>query len=594
MKKVVPLSLWIVLAFTLVSLTACKEKTPAGKRSIAVGTSASLAAHTAVFEKGVVKVDGTDNVHVAIGFGLANSILIEGDDGLIIVDTMETREEAARVLAAFRAISPKPIAAIIYTHNHADHIFGADVFAADGSPKIYAHDTTAEHVKRLLNKMRPAIGTRSMRMFGLYLDEAGLVNAGIGPHLGFGPESTVGFVPPTHTFSERLADEVAGVSFELVHAPGETDDQLFVWLSEQKVLLPGDNFYWSFPNLYTIRGTPFRSMQRWVRSLDAMRDLGAEVMVPSHTRPVIGADRIEAILTHYRDAIQFVHDQSVRGMNLGMTPDELAETVVLPPHLRDLPYLQPYYGKPPWSARSMFTGHLGWFDGDSATLQPLTRREKASLMARIAGGEAELLRHAREALSRGEPQAALELTGHLVRLNPDDREAREIRVEALVALGEREENANARHYYLTEALEIRDGFVAREMAKATPETLARFSLAGFFELLAVSLDARASLDVDKRIGLRFPDAGEAYTIHVRRGIAEIRSRTPEMLDAATLDIEVIADSQAWKEMLAKLRSPVTTLAGFEYPKGNMFAFAKILEMFELPEPKLPYEPLPHG
>ena len=316
----------------------------------------------------------------------------------------------------------------------------------------------------------------------------------------------------------------------MVHAPGETDDQLFVWLPEQKVLLPGDNFYWTFPNLYTIRGTPFRSLESWFHSLDKIRDLRPEYLVPSHTRPLSGVDKIQEILTNYRDAIQFVHDQSIRGMNMGMTPDELVEYVQLPPHLSNCPYLQPFYGKVSWSVREMFTGNLGWFDGDSASLQPLSRKEEAKLMARIAGGEKELLRHARETLNNGEYQAALELTGHLIRLNPDNQEAKNIRIKALVALGEKEENPNARHWYLTEALEIRDGFVAKEKVKPSPETVKLFPLEGFFELLPVSLDAKASAAENKKVGIIFPDVGKAYTIHVRYGVAEIRPRTLEEMD----------------------------------------------------------------
>ncbi|MBL7225198.1 MAG: MBL fold metallo-hydrolase [Desulfobacteraceae bacterium] len=590
-QRVLLLLSCIVLVLIAIFFSVYKTTVPTGKKSIAdIKTSADLAEHSKIFKKGVEKVKGTNNIYVAIGFGLANSIMIEGKDGLIIVDTMESKEVAANVLSEFRKITQKPIKAIIYTHNHADHIFGAEVFAAEGNPEVYAHETTLYYVNRMLNKMRPSIGVRAMRMFGNFLNKEGLVNAGIGPHLSIGPESTVGFVHPTRTFSDTLEAEVAGIKFKLVHAPGETNDHLFVWLPEQKVLMPGDNFYWTFPNLYTIRGTPFRSLQQWYQSIDKMRDFNPVVLIPSHSRPIVGSEKIQKILTNYRDAIQFIHDQSIRGMNMGMTHDELAEYVVLPPHLRSLPYLQEFYGKSSWSARSMFSGNLGWFDGDSAKLQPLTRLKQAELIARIAGGEAELMKHAREALKNGEYQAALQLTGHLVRLKPNNQQAKDIRVKALIALGEREENPNARHYYLTEALEIRDGFVARETARPTPKLLHDFPLKGYFELLAVNLNPKASADVNKIVGMKFPDINRGYTIHVRHSVAEIRPRSPEEIDRMELDIKVIAGSKAWKEMLGKIRNSVITLASFEYEKGNTLAFASFLRMFEPVEPKLPYEP----
>lgn len=591
-KRTLLLFSCIVLVLIAISFSVYKITVPIRKKSVAdIKTPADLAEHSKIFKKGVEKVKGTNNIYVAIGFGLANSIMIEGKDGLIIVDTMESKEVAASVLSEFRKITQKPIKAIIYTHNHADHIFGAEVFTAEGNPEVYAHETTLYYVNRLLNKMRPIISVRSMRMFGNFLDKEGLVNAGIGPHLNFGPESTVGFVQPTKTFSDTFRTEVAGIKFKLVHAPGETNDHLFVWLPDQKVLMPGDNFYWTFPNLYTIRGTPFRSLQQWYENIDKMRDLNPEVLIPSHSRPIVGSEKIQEILTNYRDAIQFVHDQSIRGMNMGMTPDELVEYVVLPPHLKNLPYLQEFYGKTSWSARSMFSGNLGWFDGDSAKLQPLTRLKQAELIARLAGGEAELMKHAEEALKNNEYQTALQLTGHLVRLKPNNQQAKDIRVKALISLGEREANPNARHYYLTEALEIRDGFLARETGRPTPKLLHDFPPKGYFESLAVNLDPEASADVNKIVGMKFPDINQGYTIHVRHGVAEIRPRSPEEIDGMELDIKIIADSKAWKEMLGKIRNPLITLASFEYEKGNTLAFASFLRMFEPVEPKLPYEPV---
>ena len=582
-------SFGITLLFFIL-FAACAHKPAVEKKAIeGIEAAASLTGHTGIFTRGVEKVG--DRVYVAIGFGLANSIMIEGDDGLIIVDTMESCEAASEVLAEFRKVSDKPVKAIIYTHNHADHIFGAEVFTQGKDVEIYAHETTAYYVERLVSKMRPVIDMRSMRMFGNYLDEKGLVNCGIGPFLAFNSNSTLGYLPPTKTFSNILDAEVAGIKFQLVHAPGETNDQLFVWLPDQRVMLCGDNFYWTFPNLYTIRGTPYRSMQQWYRSLDKIRDKKPEYLVPSHTRPIIGTERIELVLRDYRDAIQFVHDQAIRGINMGMTPDELAEYIKLPPHLAGAPYLQPFYGKVSWSVRSVFSGNLGWFDGDSAMLQPLTRKEQAELMVRLAGSEAALMKHAQDALSSGEYQSALQLTGYLLQLDPGSLTAKDIRIKALIALGQREENPNARHYYLTEALEIRDNFIAQADARPKPKQVHSFPLEGYFDLLAVNLDPHASVDVDQRVGMKFPDEGKAYIIHVRRGVAQIRPCEPEQFDAQELDIKVIADSKAWKEMLAKIRNPVVALASFEYEKGNTIAFARFLRMFTPPQPKLPYEPL---
>jgi alkyl sulfatase BDS1-like metallo-beta-lactamase superfamily hydrolase len=312
-----------------------------------------LAAQGAEFERKLHRV--TDGVHAAVGFGLANSILIEGDDCAFVVDVMGSLEAASEVREAFEAVTEKPITALIYTHNHADHVFGGRGIVPEGDVTVYAHATTNYYIDRLISVLRPIIGMRAERMFGNHLPEEGpdrLVNSGIGPFLEAGHGGgTPSLIRPNTIFEGRLETKICGVEVELVHAPGETADQLFVWLPEKRVLLPGDNIYKAFPNLYTIRGTYYRDVAAWVRSLDAMRARHPEHLVPGHTRPVSGADEIAEILTAYRDAIQFVHDQTIRGMNQGLTPDELVERIELPPHLKSHPYLLEFYGTVEWSVR---------------------------------------------------------------------------------------------------------------------------------------------------------------------------------------------------------------------------------------------------
>jgi alkyl sulfatase BDS1-like metallo-beta-lactamase superfamily hydrolase len=538
----------------------------------------SLAEHSREFERAVIEV--TDGVHVAVGFGLANSILVEGSDGVVVVDTMESVEAARAVQSEFARITSKPVRAIVYTHNHTDHVFGARAFATDPAspPPVYAHETTSHYIDRVVNVIRPAIYTRSMRMFGNYLPPGGVVNAGIGPFLATGHGGgTLGLLRPSHTFAERLELEIAGVRLELVHAPGETDDQIFVWLPDERVLLPGDNFYRSFPNLYTIRGTPHRDLLQWVASLDAMRDRRPEHLVPSHTRPLSGADRIQDVLTDYRDAIQFVHDQTVRGMNRGLTPDELVETVRLPDHLAASPFLQEFYGTVEWSVRSVFTGYLGWFGGDAARLSPLAPDVRARRMAELAETSAPLLEHARRALEAGDAQWAAELASHAVRAGPDEAEATRVAAAALRALGEAQRSANVRHYLLTQALEL-EGAV--EIREADPSTLPReliesFPIAGFLRSMSVNLDPERSADVDRVVGFRFPDTGEEFTLHVRRGVAEVRPRFPR-----EPEISVRVDTRVWKEILVGVRSPAVAFASGDVEvEGSTLDLVALLRLF---------------
>jgi alkyl sulfatase BDS1-like metallo-beta-lactamase superfamily hydrolase len=348
------------LFVTAILLFGCEPQSTSRETAASVQghVHPQLAAHTAEFERKVYRV--TDGVYQAVGFGLANSIMVEGEKCVFIVDVMGSVESAQAIRTAFEQITSKPIGALIYTHNHADHIFGGKGFVPHGDVDVFAHETTEFYVDRVVNILRPAITARSARMFGNHLPQQGedaIVNAGIGPFLEIGHDGgTLGLLRPTKTFKDELDVEICGVDVKLVHAPGETNDQLFVWLSEKKVLMPGDNVYRAFPNLYTIRGTSYRDPLKWSRSIDKMRALEPDHLAPSHTRPVSGAHEVSEILTAYRDGIQYVHDQTIRGINRGLTPDQLVEAVELPPHLKNHPYLQELYGSVEWSVRSIYTG----------------------------------------------------------------------------------------------------------------------------------------------------------------------------------------------------------------------------------------------
>jgi alkyl sulfatase BDS1-like metallo-beta-lactamase superfamily hydrolase len=568
-----------VVAATLLSLPCgCGRETqePEG----AAVALADLVAHSQEFERRVYEV--TDGVHVAVGFGIANSILIEGDRGAIVVDAMGSVEAARAVRAEFEKITRKPIEALVYTHNHADHIFGARGFVPEGEVDVYAHETTNAYINRVVSIIRPIIAVRSARMFGDLLPKSGedaLVNVGIGPFLEIGPHAggTPSLIRPNRTFRDKLEVEIAGVRLELVHAPGETNDQIFVWLPEKKVLLPGDNVYKAFPNLYTIRGTLYRDVLEWVRSLDAMRALEPEHLVPSHTRPVSGREQIAEILTAYRDAIQYVHDQTIRGINQGFTPDELVEVVKLPPHLAGHPYLQEFYGTVEWSVRSIFTGYLGWFGGDAAALSPAGPDERAAGFAELAGGPEALLAAARRAADEERYAWTAELATQMLRLEPENEEARSLKARALRDLGQRSRSPNGRNYYLTQALELEGEVVAREgsLDESVMGLLRALPIGDILAAMPVYLDAERSADVEMTVGFRFPDADESYTIEVRRGVAEFREGLSEERDVA-----IQTDSDVWREITLGLRNPALAFASDEVEiEGSALDAVRFLRLF---------------
>jgi len=562
----------IVLTLYLVGCGSNKTKQVVSDK---ITSPKDLENHTQEFKKEIIKV--TDGVYVAIGYGLANSILIEGKDSVVIVDVLESMQAAAEVQKAFAKISAKPVKALIYTHYHPDHVYGAQAFVGKGNKvAVYAHETTPRYLDEIATVTREIHQIRSLRMFGVFLDQKALVNAGIGEHLHIDEGATLGLIRPTHLFAKTLSVNLAGVSFELIHAPGETDDQIFVWLPEKKVMLCGDNYYKTFPNLYTIRGTRYRDPMQWVNSLDIIRQKMPEFLVPSHTRPLLGKEKIYQTITDYRDAIQYIHDQTVRGMNKGFTPDELVTMVKLPKHLAEKPYLQEFYGTVAWSVRNVFNGYIGFFDGNPSTLLPLAPKEKAARMAKLAGGEKQLLQQCQQAVSQKDWQWALELTDYLMRLDVNNNTYKDLRIQALTALGEQQSNPNARHYYLTHVLELKGLKNDGNMVKNTAEVAHDVPLHAIFKALAVHLNADKSANTNTKVVFDFPDEKAQYTLWVRYGVAEVQPFAMEKPD-----LKVVVNGDIWKEIVARLRSPLWAYTNGQMKiEGSSNDFKAFMDLFQ--------------
>jgi alkyl sulfatase BDS1-like metallo-beta-lactamase superfamily hydrolase len=236
---------------------------------------------------------------------------------------------------------------------------------------------------------------------------------------------------------------------QLVHTPGETPENIAVWLRDKRVLMTGDDFYRAFPNLYPIRGGRLRAPEPWIASLETMLALNAEHLVPGHTRPISGTDNVRAALTAYRDGLRSVLDQTLAGMQKGERPDELVQHVKLPAELAANPYLQELYGSVAWSVRAIYADRLGWFDGNAAHLFPLPEGDRGAKIIDLAGGVEKALARARDALAAREFQWAAELADYVLSVDGVNVDARQIKAQALTELGERQMNANARNYYLS-------------------------------------------------------------------------------------------------------------------------------------------------
>ena len=551
----------------LLLVFSCSETEPIEQAKEA--TPEDLINHTEEFKKEIIEV--TEGIHVAVGFALANAIMIEGDGSNIIIDTTGTVETAQEVKDLFDSINSNPVEAIIYTHNHGDHTYGATVFAED-STEIYAHESTGKYLSRVIGILRPIISSRSSRMFGNVLPREEVENNGIGPFLEIGRDGRKpGLLYPTKTFSDKLAFTAAGIEIELYHAPGETNDQLFVWLPEKRALFPGDNFYKTFPNLYTIRGTPYRDLVGWVNSIDMMRYLEPEYLVPSHTRPLVGAKTINNLLTTYRDAIQYVHDQTIRLMNKGMEPDEIAESLILPKHLGDSPYLQEFYGSPAWSAKNVFSGYLGWFDGNPSSLKPLPKKEEATNIIKLAGGWEKLFQEAEQSYLNEEFQWSLQLTDYLLRMKPDDRQTQLLRQSALVALGAKESNPNSRYYYLSSARELDENYKPNDILLPDIDVVKKYPIEAMMEVLKVNVIPEKSIDKDMQLLFTFTDSTKTFSLFLRKGVLEIQ---PFMIPGSS--VQVKSKEEDLKAILSGIKSlPVSLVNGtleIEGSRADLLSF----------------------
>jgi len=566
-----PLIILICLLITTLLQSSCSESAETDEQARA---PKELNTHSQAFRQRIEKVG--QNIHVAIGFGLANSILIEGKDSCVIVDCMESMDAGERVRREFARICSKPVKAIIYTHFHTDHTSGAVALAGNSNPIVIAQELLPHYLDQTAAVVRPITEKRSYRMFGVYLNPDELVNCGIGPITDIHEGSTLGVLRPTLLFKDSLHISLAGISMQLFHAPGETPDQLNVWLPEERVLLCGDNLYKTFPNLYTIRGTPYRDINLWRSSVDRMRYLKPEIIVPSHTDVLRGRSFIDSVLTDYRDAIQYIHDQTVRGMNQGKTPDELAAEIRLPAHLRANPYLYEFYGKTEWSVRAVFSGYMGWFDGNPSSLLPHPPIEKARRLERLAGGKDALMKALIAAEKSGDDRWALELSDALMQLYPNQKQIVEIRMRSLRRLGEAESNPNARHYFLTMAKEL-GGMKNEGLIKPTPALVKTVPIEYVFRGMAAHLNPERSADVKQKVLFAFTDTGERWTVEIRRGVAEVQA-----FDTGNPDITIRVSEQVWKELAAKVRKPAETfLSGEVKIEGGKVALLKFLSLFDL-------------
>ncbi len=490
--------------------------------------------HARKMDQALLKIGGRS--YLAYGYAMTSPMMVVGDDGLIIIDPPESLEAGEETMEAFRTVTDLPVRAIVYTHNHFDHVAAVKAFTsedevASGKVDIYGHETLMRGVINWASTVGPIEGRRTSYTGAVFLPKGpdGSVHDALGPDARVG---TVTFIPPTKTFADSLDVTVAGVKMHLKYVPSETDDEIIAWFPEDKLLNSAEVMQGeSFPNLYTIRGTKYRDPVKWFKSIDVMREYPAEYLVPTHGRAIVGHDNIQDMLTNYRDAIQFVHDQTIRYMNQGYTPEQLVELVVLPPHLAGHPWLGQFYGTVKHAVRNIYNGYLGWFQADPWTLDPLPYRERAKRTVELMGGRKAVMKAAQKAIDDGENTWAAELLTNVIRIDPDDMEARKLKAEAYRQFAYTLVNVNWRNWTLTAAAEL-DGVadLSGGFAFTSPDVTRAFPSDVLLQMLTTRIDPAKSADVRMTMGIHMPDVDESYGLEIRRGVVQFHGKRPELAD----------------------------------------------------------------
>ena len=345
----------------------------------------------------------------------SNVAALSTADGLVLADT-SSWFACKQVHASLRTWSDQRVDTAVFTHGHTDHCFGVDLYEEEArtngwsAPRVVAHEAITARFDRYV-ETRGYNGIINQRQFQL-------------PK----PMFPTNFRYPDETFRDHLDLTVGGETIELHHDRGETDDHVWVWAPSRKVLCTGDLFIWAAPNC----GNP-QKVQRyaieWAHALRKMAALGAEILLPGHGLPIMGADRIRMALTDSALLLEHLHTETIQMMNEGARLDDIVQSVRAPAHLLDKPYLGPIYDEPEFVVRNIWRLFGGWYDGDPSHLKPAPAAALAHELASLAGGASKLARRALELANTGD----LRLAGHLAELatqaDPSDPELHAARAE---------------------------------------------------------------------------------------------------------------------------------------------------------------------
>ena len=363
-------------------------------------------------------------IYKATGFG--NTFMVVTNEGNVIIDT-SLPAMAPKHKQLLTAVSDDPVHSIIITHGHGDHTGGVALWR-EPKTQVIAQQNMVEFLnyQKRLGKL---FMQRNSAQFGFDLVTS--------PASTTSQSAGVNMLPNT-LFDRRLDFTLGGEQFEVLHTPGETYDALTVWMPEYKAAFVGDLFYRSFPNIYTLRGTKPRWALDYIESINRVLALQPEILLPSHGEPILGNDNIRREMTRYRDAIQYVHDQTVQGMNQGRDVFSLMREIKLPAELD----VGEAYGWVSWSVRGIYEGYMGWFDGDPVNMYAQSPQSIYGDLVVLAGGAEKVVALAEQTLNAGDAVKALRLIEAALDAEPDNSGVQAMRLQILTTLRKASGNLN--------------------------------------------------------------------------------------------------------------------------------------------------------
>ncbi|MFJ6615318.1 alkyl/aryl-sulfatase [Streptomyces sp. NPDC091289] len=508
----------------------------------------------------------TEGIYQVRGFDLSNMTIVEGERGILVIDPLLCAETAAAGLALYRGHrGDRPVTGVLYTHSHADHFGGVrgvigDEDVANGVP-VFAPHGFLEHAVSENVYAGTAMNRRAAYMYGAALPkgERGQIGAGLGQTLSTG---AVGLIAPTVDITRSGQTEtVDGIRMVFQLTPGtEAPAELNIHFPDHAALCMAENATHNLHNLLTLRGAEVRDPRVWARYLTEAVDLfvdSSDVAFASHHWPVWGRDRVLAFLSEQRDVYAYLHDQTLRMLNQGLTGLEIAEEIVMPPALERAWHTHGYYGSVSHNTKAIYQRYLGWFDGNPAHLWEHPPVESARRYVEYMGGADEVLKRARRSYAEGDFRWVVQVVNHVLFADPGNTEARDLQADALEQLGYGSENGTWRNFYLMGARELRHGSVGTPTSTVAPDLLAVLTLEQLCDALAIRVDGPGSWDADITVRWKLSD-GEPLTLRLRNGVlTHVRGTGPA---AAAPDVEILLTEPEVRAVLLGSLSPADLMA----------------------------------